>query len=335
MKSGPTRILVSGNPPPLAVHRASDLTSRSPVGTFFQLQFFFPGIALGKNFPPFLSFVDFLWLFWLAPFEKRKKTTKLLHEFALRMDSKGLFSRFQREKGWSFVNKVVSYPMRDILMEFQTESNHSKCLWKISMTCVSHRIFLLQSTRPIWGSFDTFNKCQLIRVDTPIQTNYRKIQRKNPVWITMSLWKNTIFMSVHPTGFFCRELPWSLTGFPHRHSANQPADRNPSLSLSSKYSQSSTADASQAQSQVISLPIFQLFPYRKVKPFTWFINSIQSTGNLSIWKAPHNGVGWPLEKTNVSDGQWGPSLPRGVFNPPPLHRPFHNKINRSHVAART
>lgn len=98
MKSGPTRILVSGNPPPLAVHRASDLTSRSPVGTFFQLQFFFPGIALGKNFPPFLSFVDFLWLFWLAPFEKRKKTTKLLHEFALRMDSKGLFSRFQRER---------------------------------------------------------------------------------------------------------------------------------------------------------------------------------------------------------------------------------------------
>ena len=144
----------------------------------------------------------------------------------------------------------------------------------------------------------------------------------SPWLFKTKFWKNTIFMSVHPTGFFCRELPWSLTGFPHRHSANQPADRNPSLSLSSKYSQSSTADASQAQSQVISLPIFQLFPYRKVKPFTWFINSIQSTGNLSIWKAPHNGVGWPLEKTNVSDGQWGPAFPAGFLTPPLCTGPF-------------
>ena len=316
MKSGPTRILVSGNPPPLAVHRASDLTSRSPVGTFFQLQFFFPGIALGEKFPPFFIVCWFFVIVLVGPLWKKEKNYETITWICFKNGFKRTFFQVSTRKGWSFVNKVVSYPMRDILMEFQTESNHSKCLWKISMTCVSHRIFLLQSTRPIWGSFDTFNKCQLIRVDTPIQTNYRKIQRKNPVWITMSLWKNTMFMSVHPTGFFCRELPWSLTGFPHRHSANQPADRNPSLSLSSKYSQSSAADASQAQSQVISLPIFQLFPYRKVKPFTWFINSIQSTGNLSIWKAPHNGVGWPLEKTNVSDGQWGPSLPRGVFNPP-------------------
>lgn len=145
-----------------------------------------------------------------------------------------------------------------------------------------------------------------------------------------------MFMSVHPTGFFCRELPWSLTGFPHRHSANQPADRNPSLSLSSKYSESSTADASQAQSKAINLPIFNCSLTPQSKAFH-MLTSIQSNPLeiLPSGKHPTSGVlALGKKKKHVSEGQWGPGLPLGVFNPPPLHRPFHNKINRSHVAAR-
>ena len=120
----------------------------------------------------------------------------------------------------------------------------------------------------------------------------------------MSLWKNTIFMSVHPTGFFCRELPWSLTGFPHRHSANQPADRNPSLSRSSKYSQSATADASQAQSQVISLPIFNCSLTQK-----------QSVSHVNIDEKSNHWKSFHLESTpqmaSTALGKKNNRLPKG------------------------